>query len=158
MINKAELLTDNTLIRTVADTKRNTETIKTTQLVGTDSINMQPTGARIATSTSIADGSATLFKWDLKSSIGQMIFATFQFTLYQDSVAEANAIGHANTLGYQYRWYHWTDWQAVNDTWPDGGYHSTEYVWIENHTGSPHTIIMKGEWRYIVNGGSVTIT
>ncbi len=86
-----------------------------------------------------------------------MIFSTFQYTLYQDSYTEPNTIGHSNTNGYNYVWRHTTDWQKMSDDFSTDGYKSVEYVWVQNNSGSTHDILIKGEWRYIVNGGAVVV-
>lgn len=144
------------LITEIANLKKQVSELRTLQLQGTAATNMTASGVYQSIAPATVDGSATLFRFNITSVEKKMIFAHFYFTLWEDSEAPANVIGDANILQYGYRVYHRTEWSTIN--LPVTGYNQSEYIWVENHRGATHDIIVKGEWRYIVNGGSIGVS
>lgn len=130
--------------------------LRTLQLQGATAVNMQSTGSYTATTTTIAAGAAAIFGFHLVSSISPLIFCVFSYSIYEGSTPnEASLIGGQNTLGYRYKWTQWRDWGEAN---LDGHvYNVSDRIWIENRDTVSRTIFIKAEWRYIVNGGTVSL-
>lgn len=155
MFNKTELLPKFKMAKELSETRKRTESIKSTQRVGGDSVNLQATPAYTAY-TSVIDGDAVVFRFRLASSTQDIVFSQFVFSIYQSSLALANQIGGVNSLGFQYKWAHWTDLEEEQNS--IYGYRNVEYVWVENHTGSTQDIHLQGRWKYLINSGDATIS
>lgn len=149
---------DERLVTEIANLKRQLSEMRTLQIQGSSAVGMAATGVYIATATALINGGAAAFHFALANSQQKMVFATFSYALYQDTAIAANVIDGPNTLGYGYTTRHHTDWQDMSTTFLTQGYTQHERVWVENYTGISHDIIMRAEWRYIVNGGAVTVS
>jgi hypothetical protein len=137
----------------INDVKRQLSELRTLQPQGSAALNLAQTAVYEAHSlVPILDAQAILFRWRMNNVSGKMVFSTFHCSIFQDAIAPANQIGGNNILGYGYRWYAWRD-QLNSD-----GNDVQEYVWVENRSGVAHTIYLQGFWRYIVNGGSATVS
>lgn len=128
--------------------------LRTIQAQGSDAVNMKSTGSYTASQT-VPAGNAAAFGFHLNITGAAIIFCVFSYSLYEGAVTdEAHLIGGLNTLGYGYKWTQWRDWGEANLT--GHAYNVSERVWLENNNATAKLITMKGEWRYIVNGGTVS--
>ncbi len=83
--------------------------------------------------------------------MAKTLISTFHYTLYETSVDPANVINGAAVRSYNYDWRWWRDWgQSDNNNVKD-------YVWVKNNTGSTQTVVMRANWRYIINGGTAGV-
>lgn len=125
--------------------------LRTLQLQGTDAVNIAVTSNYTATKTGLVSGGGTVFTYTLTPAVAKILISTFHFTLYETSVATANVINGTDVRSYNYDWRWWRDWgQSDNNNVKD-------YVWVRNNTGSTQTVVMRANWRYIINGGTAGV-
>ncbi len=136
--------------------KKQLSELRTLQLQGANAVNMQSTGSFSTSATTVAAGAAAIFGFHLVSSSSPLIFCVFSYSIYEGATAnEASLIGGLNILGYRYKWTQWRDWGEAN---LDGhAYNVSDRIWIENKDTVSRTIFVKCEWRYIINGGTVSV-
>ncbi len=118
--------------------------LRTLQQQGASAVNLTTTGD-YTTSGLLVAGSAAFFIYTLSNASNQRLFGTFEYTLYEGSIALANVIGSgANNFFDHYDIRYWPS------KYDSDGNNRKEHVFVKNITAGPLTVSMVGSWRYIV--------
>lgn len=134
------------LIAKINDLQQQLGELRTLQLQGSNAINISVSSNYSADAIGLLNNQVALFRYSYDPGIAQILFTTFHFTLYQGTATTGNEIN--TTYAAYYDWHWWRDWGDSNNQ------NVKDYVWVRNKTGSTQDVLMRGNWRYIVNNGT----
>jgi hypothetical protein len=129
--------------------KQEISELRTLQLQGNSALNLQLSATATASQT-VANGAVGVFYYHLINDQNKRLFGFATMSMYQGSVAAANEIGAGNAAidaGYDVC-FNPSNWGVTdnNDLWA--------VAWVRNKTGSPQTILFRGNWRYLVSSAT----
>lgn len=118
--------------------------LRTLQQQGASAVNLTTTGD-YTTSVTLGAGGAAFFNFTLANASNQRLFGTFEYTLYEGSIALANVVGSGTNNFFDH--YDIRYWPSKFDS---DGNNLKERVFVKNITAGSLTVYMVGSWRYIV--------
>jgi hypothetical protein len=122
--------------------------MRTTQAQGADAVNLQ-TSADCTLPFTFSAGGGANFLYTFSNADNRKLFGTFEFTLYQGSIAPGNEVGNGLNV-FDFNW----DFRYWRSKWDSDGNNLKEWVKIKNISAGTLDLIMVGSWRFILSSGA----